>query len=117
MNSPKSLRKNVELFPDQPALTIKGSNGDWETDTWSQVHDKVIDISKSLIASSGILFPVSFSRYSFFFNSLNHSSCNAPVLNFVNSLVSMNLLIACFISMSGYLFFSMQFDSILLMIG
>ena len=50
MNSPKSLRKNVELFPDQPALTIKGSNGDWETDTWSQVHDKVIDISKSLIA-------------------------------------------------------------------
>ena len=50
MNSPTYLKNNSNQFGDREALSIKNENGNWETDTWSDVHNSVIEISKSLIA-------------------------------------------------------------------
>ena len=49
MNSPTYLKNNADRYRDREALSIKDENGNWETDTWSDVHNSVIEISKSLI--------------------------------------------------------------------
>ena len=43
------LLKNAENFPNEPAISIKDSNKDWQTDTWNDLKDHVFKISKSLI--------------------------------------------------------------------
>jgi len=50
MNTPKYLLQNVEKYGNEPALSIKDSSGQWQTDTWSEFYDSVLAISKSLIA-------------------------------------------------------------------
>lgn len=50
MNSPTYLRKNSDQYGSHAALTVKGKNGNWESDSWSDVHKSVNEISKSLIA-------------------------------------------------------------------
>ena len=51
MNTPKYLLQNVEKYPNEPAVSIKDSSGNWQTNTWSEFHDSVMDVSKALIAS------------------------------------------------------------------
>lgn len=50
MNSATYLKNNLKNFPNEPALSIKGSSGEWETDNWSTFHESVIEVSKSLLA-------------------------------------------------------------------
>ena len=50
MNTPKYLIQNVEKYPNEPALSIKDSSGNWKTDTWSEVYLSVLSVSKSLVA-------------------------------------------------------------------
>ena len=51
MNTPKYLLQNVEKYPNEPAVSIKDGSGNWQTNTWSEFHDSVMDLSKALIAS------------------------------------------------------------------
>ena len=50
MNTPKYLIQNVEKYPNEPALSIKDSSGNWKTNTWSEVYLSVLSVSKSLLA-------------------------------------------------------------------
>ena len=50
MNTPKYLIQNVEKYPNEAALSIKDSSGNWKTDTWSEVYSSVLSVSKSLLA-------------------------------------------------------------------
>ena len=49
MFTPKILIKNSEEFPNEPALSIKDSSNNWQTDTWADLKDHAFKISKSLI--------------------------------------------------------------------
>ena len=51
MNTPKYLLQNVEKYPNEPAISIKDSSGNWQTKTWNDFYNSVMAISKSLIAS------------------------------------------------------------------
>ena len=64
MNSPTYLKNNAGRFGDSEALSIKDENGNWDTDTWSDVHNSVIEISKSLI-SCGVESQDKVSLYSY----------------------------------------------------
>ncbi|SVC12509.1 uncharacterized protein METZ01_LOCUS265363, partial [marine metagenome] len=44
------MLQNVDKFGNEPALSIKDRNGNWQTDTWNDFYQCVIDISKSLLA-------------------------------------------------------------------
>ena len=50
MNTSKYLIQNVEKYGNSAALSIKDSDGQWQTDTWNDFYHAVLDISKSLIA-------------------------------------------------------------------
>ncbi len=50
MNTPKYLIQNVEKYGNEPALSIKDRSGKWQTDTWTEFHSFVMEISKSLFA-------------------------------------------------------------------
>ncbi|MBT5440460.1 MAG: hypothetical protein HOK88_03940, partial [Candidatus Marinimicrobia bacterium] len=49
MLTPKILLSNADKFPNEPALSIKDSNNNWQTDSWNDLKDNVFKISKSLI--------------------------------------------------------------------
>lgn len=49
MLTPKILLNNADKFPNEPALSIKDSNNNWQTDNWNDLKDNVFKISKSLI--------------------------------------------------------------------
>ena len=51
MNTPKYLLQNVEKYPNEPALSIKDSSGNWQTKTWNEFNSSVSEVSKALIAS------------------------------------------------------------------
>ena len=51
MNTPKYLLQNVEKYPNEPALSIKDSSGNWQTKTWNEFNSAVSEVSKALIAS------------------------------------------------------------------
>ena len=51
MNTPKYLIQNVEKYPNEPAVSIKNSEGDWQTNTWTEFYNSVMEVSKALIAS------------------------------------------------------------------
>ena len=51
MNTPKYLIQNVEQYPNEPAVSIKNSEGDWQTNTWTEFYNSVMEVSKALIAS------------------------------------------------------------------
>ena len=48
--TPQYLIQNFESYPDQPALSIKDNNGNWDTDTWKDVYKNVLEVSKALVA-------------------------------------------------------------------
>ncbi|MGY8751493.1 MAG: AMP-dependent synthetase/ligase [Fidelibacterota bacterium] len=43
------LLRNADKFPNEPALSIKDSNNNWQTDSWDDLKKHVFKISKSLI--------------------------------------------------------------------
>ena len=43
------LLRNADKFPNEPALSIKDSNNNWQTDSWDDLKKQVFKISKSLI--------------------------------------------------------------------
>ena len=51
MNTPKYLLQNVEKYPNEPAISIKNSEGNWQTNTWTEFYNSVMKVSKALIAS------------------------------------------------------------------
>ena len=51
MNTPKYLLQNVEKYPNEPALSIKDSSGNWHRKTWNEFNSVVSEVSKALIAS------------------------------------------------------------------
>ena len=51
MNTPKYLLQNVEKYPNEPAISIKNSERNWETNTWTEFYNSVMKVSKALIAS------------------------------------------------------------------
>ena len=51
MNTPKYLLQNVEKYPNEPAVSIKNSEGVWHTNTWTKFYNSVMEVSKALIAS------------------------------------------------------------------
>ena len=49
MNTPDFLIQNVKKYPNEPALSSKDKSGNWETDSWNDVHTSVMDVAKSLL--------------------------------------------------------------------
>ena len=43
------LLKNAEEFPNEPAISIKDSSNNWQTDNWSDLKNHVFKIAQSLI--------------------------------------------------------------------
>ena len=43
------LLKNAEEFPNEPAISIKDSSNNWQTDNWSDLKTHVFNIAKSLM--------------------------------------------------------------------
>ncbi len=81
MNTPKYLLQNVDNFPNEPAVSIKNNSGAWDTYTWKEFYDKVIDVSKALLAC-GIGKNEKISIYSY--NSVEWNTCYMSAL-MVNS--------------------------------
>ncbi len=50
MTTSECLFRNAEQYGDLPALSDKGSDGEWNTDTWSDVLNNTLAIAKSLYA-------------------------------------------------------------------
>ncbi|MBT6862310.1 MAG: AMP-binding protein, partial [Candidatus Marinimicrobia bacterium] len=64
MNTPKMLINNANQYSDEPAISVKDSQGNWETDTWSEFFDFSMKISKSLL-SLGLQIDDKISIYSY----------------------------------------------------
>ena len=50
-NTPQLLINNANQYPDEPAISIKDVNGQWQTDSWADFFEYAMQISKSLLAS------------------------------------------------------------------
>jgi len=50
MIAPKILFQNSENYGSKPALSLKGENGDWVSESWNDLSSDIMSISKSLIA-------------------------------------------------------------------
>ena len=50
MNTAQCLIRNADSYPNEPALSVKDKNGQWQTDSWSDFFDYSMQISKSLLA-------------------------------------------------------------------
>ena len=81
MNTSKYLIQNVEKYGNRAALSIKDSDGQWQTDTWNDFYHAVLDISKSLIAC-GVGINEKISIYSY--NRREWYACYAAT-QFINS--------------------------------
>ncbi len=51
IHTPKYLFKNKDNHGDSPAISIKDSNGNWQTDSWKDYLNSVISVAKSLLAA------------------------------------------------------------------
>ena len=49
-NTPQLLINNANQYPDEPAISIKDVNGQWQTDSWADFFEYAMQISKSLLA-------------------------------------------------------------------
>ena len=77
----KYLLQNVDKFGNEPALSIKDRNGNWQTDTWNDFYQCVMEISKSLLACNiGINEKISIYSY----NRREWYSCYAAA-QYINS--------------------------------
>jgi len=81
MNTSKYLIQNVEKYGNKAALSIKDSDGQWQTDTWNDFYHAVLDTSKSLIAC-GVGINEKISIYSY--NRREWYACYAAT-QFINS--------------------------------
>ena len=81
MNTSKYLIQNVEKYGNKAALSIKDSDGQWQTDTWNDFYHAVLDISKSFIAC-GVGINEKISIYSY--NRREWYACYAAT-QFINS--------------------------------
>ncbi|MEC7872308.1 MAG: long-chain fatty acid--CoA ligase [Candidatus Neomarinimicrobiota bacterium] len=50
MITPQILLENAKKYPTEPALSIKDSDGKWQTDSWDQFYNITESIAKSLFA-------------------------------------------------------------------
>ena len=50
IHTPKYLFQNKDNHGDAPAISIKDSNGNWQTDSWKDYLNSVTSVAKSLIA-------------------------------------------------------------------
>ena len=50
MNTPQILKNNANQYPNEPAISVKDTNGDWQSTSWAEFFDYTIQISKSLLA-------------------------------------------------------------------
>jgi len=48
--TPQYLIDNAENYPDEPAISSKDKNGNWDVTSWSEFLDDVMELSKALIA-------------------------------------------------------------------
>ena len=51
IHTPKYLFQNKDNHGDAPAISIKDSNGNWQTDSWKDYLDLVTSVAKSLLAA------------------------------------------------------------------
>ena len=51
IHTPKYLFQNKDNHGDAPAISIKDSNGNWQTESWKDYLDSVISVAKSLLAA------------------------------------------------------------------
>ena len=51
IHTPKYLFQNKDNHGDAPAISIKDSKGNWQTDTWSDYINSVTSVAKSLLAA------------------------------------------------------------------
>ena len=49
-NTPQLLINNANQYSDEPAISIKDVNGQWQTDSWADFFEYAMQISKSLLA-------------------------------------------------------------------
>jgi len=49
-NTPQYIVHNANTYPDQPAITIRDANGNWNSETWSDYFNFCMKIAKSLLA-------------------------------------------------------------------
>jgi len=82
MNTPKCLIQNVDKYPNEPAISIKDSSGQWQTDTWAEFYANVLSVSKALIAH-GVNENDKISIYSYNRKEWNVSYIAAQMINSV----------------------------------
>ncbi len=51
IHTPKYLFQNKDNHGDAPAVSIKDSNGNWQTDSWKDYLNSVTSVAKSLLAA------------------------------------------------------------------
>ena len=51
IHTPKYLFQNKDNHGDAPAISIKDSNGNWQTESWKDYLDSVTSVAKSLLAA------------------------------------------------------------------
>ena len=51
IHTPKYLFQNKDNHGDAPAISIKDSNGNWQTDSWNDYLNSVTSVAKSLLAA------------------------------------------------------------------
>ena len=49
-NTPQLLINNANQYPNEPAISVKDTNGDWQSTSWAEFFDYTMQISKSLLA-------------------------------------------------------------------
>tara|TARA_B100000959_G_scaffold64681_1_gene68439 strand:- start:658 stop:2472 length:1815 start_codon:yes stop_codon:yes gene_type:complete len=47
--TPQYLIYNAEKYPDEPAISSKLPDGQWDTSTWSQFRDYTVEVARALI--------------------------------------------------------------------
>jgi len=50
MITPQIFKNNANQYPNEPAISVKDTNGDWQSTSWAEFFDYTIQISKSLLA-------------------------------------------------------------------
>ena len=48
--TPEYLIDNARKYPNEPAISSKNANGEWDTATWSEFNDYTMGVAKALIA-------------------------------------------------------------------
>jgi len=49
-STPQLLQFNANNYPNEPAISVRDAQGEWQSNTWSEFFDFCMQISKSLLA-------------------------------------------------------------------